>query len=188
MSMTQDYLNELHVLLALVEEEELEHFATLLLQLKEQGGRLFLFGNGGSAATASHLVADLQKILMLDCQGALKAMALTDSVPLLTAWANDLNYAECFRGQLEAWLEPGDMVLALSGSGNSENVLLAVEYAKYRGAYTVGFCGFDGGELARAVHLPFVVRSQSMQRVEDMHMIMGHLTFCLLRERLQAGR
>ena len=101
----------------------------------------------------------------------------------MTAWANDTDYADIFAQQLDSLLEPGDVVIAISGSGNSPNVIKAVEKANQIGAITIGWSGFNGGKLAQIVRKPIVVNSDNMQRIEDVHMIMGHLVLaCLMKQ------
>ena len=109
-----------------------------------------------------------------------------DSVPLLTAWGNDTEYANVFAGQAQTWLRPGDLLVAISGSGNSPNILAAVEAAHEAGAMTLGWSGFGGGKLARLAQHNVVVHSDNMQMVEDAHMVVGHLIYSALRDRLLA--
>jgi D-sedoheptulose 7-phosphate isomerase len=105
-------------------------------------------------------------------------------VPLLTAWSNDTEYAAVFAAQAKTWLRPGDLLVAVSGSGNSPNILAAVEAAHACGAVTLGWSGFDGGKLARLAQHNIVVLKHNMQMVEDAHMVIGHLIYCALRDRL----
>ena len=153
-----------------------------------EGGRRVVFcGNGGSAATASHLPADFQKNMYLHGGRPWECLSLVDSVPLLTAWSNDMEYAHVFAGQARTWLRPGDLLVAISGSGNSPNVLAAVEAAHDAGAVTLGWSGFDGGKLAKLAQYTIVVPKHNMQMVEDAHMVLGHLIYTALRDRLLAG-
>ena len=144
---------------------------------------LFRSGNGGSAANASHIAEDLQKGVK-ECTGVrTKVMSLVDSVPLISAWANDTGYENVFAEQIDSFLEPGDVVIAISASGNSSNVLRAVERANEMGGVTIGLTGYDGGKLAQIAHKPLVVPSQSMQQIEDAHLVVGHVIYnCLIQE------
>jgi len=110
-----------------------------------------------------------------------------DSVPLLTAWSNDTEYANVFAAQAKTWLRPGDLLVAISGSGNSPNILASVEAAHEAGAVTLGWSGFGGGRLAGLAQHNVVVQSDNMQMVEDMHMVIGHLIYSALRDRVLAG-
>jgi D-sedoheptulose 7-phosphate isomerase len=146
------------------------------------GRRVFVFGNGGSAATASHLAVDLAKGLVDGVRPRLRAIALTDSVPLLTAYGNDTGYDRVFAEQLANLVEPGDVAIAISGSGNSPNVLAAVQLARERGATTVGLSGFRGGRLREMVDHAVVVPSDNMQQIEDAHLVIAHALFVALRD------
>jgi D-sedoheptulose 7-phosphate isomerase len=173
----QFYLRDVSRLLAELPVETIRGVVDRLLQAYREDHRLILLGNGGSAATASHLVADFQKMIYLSGGKPFRAMACTDSMPLVTAWSNDTEYANVFAEQVRTWAEPGDVVLAISGSGNSPNVLKAVEVAREKGATTIGLSGFTGGRLAEMVDVPIVVPCDNMQRIEDVHMIVGHIFF-----------
>lgn len=146
------------------------------------GRQVFLFGNGGSAATASHLVCDLAKGLNSADRPRLKAIAFTDNVPLLSAYGNDISYDQVFAEPLRNFCQRGDVVIAISGSGNSPNVLRAIEAANEIGALTVGLSGFAGGKLKELCKLNVVVASDNMQQIEDAHLIIGHALFVQLRD------
>jgi D-sedoheptulose 7-phosphate isomerase len=173
----QFYLNDVGRLLADLPVAAIRSVVDHLLEAYRKDRRLILLGNGGSAATASHLVADFQKMIYLEGSKPFRAMACADSMPLVTAWANDTDYANVFAEQVRTWAEPGDVVLAFSGSGNSPNVLRAVEIAREKDAMTIGLSGFAGGRLAGMVDVSIVVPCDNMQRIEDVHMILGHLFF-----------
>jgi D-sedoheptulose 7-phosphate isomerase len=177
MEQIQFYLNDVSRLLAGVPVETIRRVIDRLLEAYQNDRRLILLGNGGSAATASHLVADFQKMIYLEGGRPFRAMACTDSMPLVTAWGNDTDYVNVFAEQVRTWAEPGDVVLAISGSGNSPNVLRAVEVAREQGATTIGLSGYAGGKLAGKVDLSIVVPCDNMQRIEDVHMILGHIFF-----------
>ena len=165
-----------------IDAEAVERLVEAVRRAREAGGMVYTLGNGGSAATASHLALDLAKNTRRPDRPDLRVFALTDNVGLLTAWANDANYEEVFAAQLDALARPGDLVVAVSGSGNSRNVLRAVEVAKARGAATFGVAGFAGGRLAELAHDCVVVRSENMQLVEDGHMAIVHAVMRALRD------
>src|SRR5579875_2779883 len=142
MGYVRDYLGTVGSLLAAVPEGDVDAVIDLLWDNYQAGRRVVFCGNGGSAATASHLPADFQKNMFLDGGRAWECLSLVDSVPLLTAWGNDTEYANVFAGQARTWLRPGDLLVAISGSGNSPNVLAAVEAAHAAGAVTIGWSGF----------------------------------------------
>lgn len=177
MDQIEFYLSDLGKLLSGLPVAAIRGVVDRLLQAYNENRTLILLGNGGSAATASHLVADFQKMIYLAGGKPFRAMACTDSMPLLTAWANDTDYPNVFAEQVRTWAGPGDVVLAISGSGNSPNVLKAVETAREQGATTIGLSGFSGGALARMVDVSIVVPCDNMQRIEDVHMVLGHLFF-----------
>ncbi len=156
----------------------------ILLAALREGRQVFLFGNGGSAATASHFAVDLGKGLQARDGRRLRALALTDAVPLMTAWANDTDYSRIFSEQLINFVRPGDVAIAISGSGNSPNVLKGVRTATEKGALAIGFTGDMGGKLKDLVDLCVVVPSDNMQHIEDCHMIVAHVIYTDLRERL----
>jgi D-sedoheptulose 7-phosphate isomerase len=129
----------------------------------------------------------LQKCIHLDAGRPLKTLCLSDCTPLILAWANDTEYANIFAPQVECWAEPGDLVIGISGSGNSPNVLNAIEAANARGAVTFGLCGFGGGKLANMAKESIVIQSDNMQQIEDLHMILLHVVFSMLRDRLTSA-
>jgi D-sedoheptulose 7-phosphate isomerase len=163
---------------------EIERAIDLLLEACLTGHVVYIMGNGGSAATASHMANDLSKGTLVPGAPRFKALALTDNVPLITAWANDTAYEAVFVEQLEPWVEAGDVVIGISGSGNSENVLRAVRLAKERGATTIGFTGYEGGKLARLVDVNILASGATMALAEDVHMMLDHLITTVVREML----
>ncbi len=168
-----------------VPEAQVERLADLLEEAWRDDRRVLLMGNGGSAATASHIVNDLQKCVHLECGKPLKTLCLSDCTPLLMAWANDTEYANVFAPQVECWAEPGDLVIGISGSGNSPNVIRAIEAGNAKGANTFGLAGYEGGKLAKTARECIVIRSDNMQQIEDLHMILLHVVFSTVRERLR---
>jgi D-sedoheptulose 7-phosphate isomerase len=179
---TRTYFAQLAAVMASLPRDAIDRAEDALRSAWRDGRTIFLLGNGGSAATASHLVCDLAKGLVSVGQPRLRALALTDNVPLLTAYSNDVSYECVFAEQLASLARPGDVVVAISGSGNSPNVLAAVRTANDMGAVTIGLAGFAGGKLAPMVSLPVVVPSDNMQMIEDAHLAIGHALFTALRD------
>lgn len=187
MPLIRDYLDDVKRLLDALDAGQLESLIEHLERRWRDGKRVMLVGNGGSASSASHIVNDLQKCVFLETGKALKAMCLADCQPLVLAWANDEGYENVFAPQVECWGEPGDLLIAISGSGNSPNVLKSVEKARERGVFTFGLSGFAGGKLAQIADVTIVVPSDSMQRIEDVHLIILHLAFVGLLDRLRTA-
>jgi D-sedoheptulose 7-phosphate isomerase len=157
-----------------------------LLLRYEQGRAVFLFGNGGSAALASHIACDLGKGTLVsgDSQTRFRVVALTDNIPLMTAWANDSSYERIFAEQLKNLVYPGDVAFAISGSGNSPNVLAGLQAAREVGAVTIGLSGFQGGKMKALCDYCVVVPSDNMQIIEDFHLSMAHAMFSVIRDRI----
>ncbi len=181
-----NYLGELEVVVRTISREDVAAVAAALLENWRERRQVFILGNGGSAATASHMANDLNKFTIIEGQPRFRAMALTDNVPLLTAVGNDLSYADVFVEPLRNWLQPGDLVIGISASGNSANVLKAATYAKGQGARVVGFCGEPGGQLAELADLKVIIPSPHIGHQEDGHMILDHVISLALREAIRA--
>src|SRR5947209_1989850 len=147
----------------------------ILIQAREEGRRIFVCGNGGSASTASHFVCDMLKGASFNRDKRFRIMALTDSLPTITAYSNDVSYECAFVEQLKNFAQPGDIVMAISGSGNSPNVLAAVDYANETGCKTIALTGRDGGKLGPMATLNIQVPVPHMGRIEDAHMIVCHM-------------
>lgn len=178
----QPYLAQLHAVLAAVPHRDIDATVQLLLTAYDEDRTIYLAGNGGSAATASHFANDLAKATIVPGQRRFRVIALTDNVPLLTAWANDASYADAFAEQLRPLIRAGDLFIAISGSGNSENILRAVEVARASGAVVAGFTGFDGGRLITRCDRCVLVPSTVMAQVEDAHLVIQHGVCLYLRE------
>lgn len=163
-----------------------EELVSVLEQAYQDGRQVFLMGNGGSAATASHAACDLNKSVSYGLEKRFRVLCLNDNVPTALAYANDVSYEEIFVEPLKNFLRPGDVVIGISGSGNSPNVLKAIAYANRQGAHTVGLAGFQGGKLAAMVRTPLVVRVDDMQKVEDLHLVLFHVLTQVLCARLHA--
>jgi len=147
----------------------------ILIDARAGDRRIFVCGNGGSASTASHFVCDMVKGASFNREKRFRIMALTDSLPTITAYSNDVCYDCVFVEQLKNFAEPGDVVIAISGSGNSPNVLRAVEYGKSIGCRTIALSGRDGGKLGPMAELNIQASNPHMGRIEDVHMIVMHM-------------
>jgi len=161
---------------------QLRKVADIIRIARDEGNTVFTFGNGGSGSTAVHFASDLMKTATRPDLKRIRAISLNDNMPLTTAWANDSSYEHVFKEQLENLMKPGDVVIAISGSGNSKNVLLATEYARSNGGITIGLTGFDGGSLKSLASVLVVVPSNDMLRIEDTHLAICHLLVRLLRD------
>lgn len=150
-----------------------------------QDHAVYLFGNGGSAALASHVACDLGKGTMIPDSKPLRVISLCDNIALITAWANDASYEDIFSAQLRPLLVPGDVAFAISGSGNSPNILKGLSTARDAGAYNVGLTGFAGGKMRGLCDTCVVVPSEQMQHIEDSHVCIMHSVFLAFRQRIQ---
>ena len=146
------------------------------------GHRIFIMGNGGSAATASHFALDLAKNTIMPGAPRLKAISLTDHVPLITAWSNDTAYEHIFSEQLANMIEPGDVAIGISASGNSPNVINALNLAKQYRASTIGLLGANGGKIKGMVDAYVLAPGQNIEQEEDAHMILAHVITRHMRE------
>ena len=186
----RDYLNGLKVVLDRLALGPLDDLIRAFEQARDQRRQIFVIGNGGSAATASHMMNDLCKGTLGHKGDApwprLRVIALTDNVSLMTAWANDADYNHIFSEPLRNLAQRGDVLVAISASGNSPNILAAVEAAKQIGVTVLGLTGFGGGKLARMADVSVVVPSDEYGPVEDVHMILDHIITSYLYEKLKA--
>jgi D-sedoheptulose 7-phosphate isomerase len=179
------YLDELKAVVQLISRDAVRSVVDALLEAWKEQQTVFLIGNGGSAATASHMMNDLNKYTAVAGMPRFRAMALTDNVPFMTAVGNDIEYAEIFVEPLKNLLQPGDLLIAMSASGNSPNIVRAVEYAQGEGARVIGFCGQPGGRLAQLAHLKVVIPSDRIGHQEDGHLILNHVITAALSERIK---
>lgn len=182
----ESYFHQLSALIPHLPFREIESIAAAFLKAHAEDRTVFVFGNGGSAASASHMMCDLNKGTSQATPGRrLKVMALTDNVPLLTAWANDSAYERVFSEQLKNFVRPGDAALAISASGNSPNVLLALQTARARGAKTLGITGYRGGKMKLLCDICAVVPSDRVPMIEDVHHAILHSIFTIVEARLR---
>ncbi len=170
-----NYFSELEQMVHTISLTHLQQVLQLLEQAYHDGRRLFIMGNGGSAATASHFALDLAKNTIMPGAQRLKAISLTDHVPLITAWSNDTAYEHIFAEQLSNLIEPGDVAIGISASGNSLNVINALQLAKRSRAYTIGLLGAKGGRIKDMVDAYVLAPGQNIEQEEDAHMILAHV-------------
>ena len=162
--------------------EEIGTIVDILLDARNNNKNVFIMGNGGSGATASHFVGDLSKGAIVEHKPRFKAISLSDNIPNILAWANDLCYNDIFIEQLKNLMNPGDVVIGISGSGNSKNIIRAIQYANENDGVTIGLSGYDGGALLKIAQCNIHVKDNYMQRVEDIHLILEHLLTSIIRE------
>ncbi len=187
MNRVSQYIASLQHVLEHLRGEDIASVKTALLEAWRHGRTIFIAGNGGSSSTASHMANDLNKGAIVSGQPRFRAIALTENVPLMTAWANDTGYDRIFVEQMANFLRPGDVFIGISGSGNSPNIIMAVQWAREAGATTIAFTGGNGGRLRALVDYSIVVSSTSMEQIEDVHLILSHAVCTSLRAEIAAG-
>jgi D-sedoheptulose 7-phosphate isomerase len=173
------YLQEVSHHLRSIRPEAIVRSAERLLRAYREGAQILVAGNGGSASTASHLACDLGKTVLGADPGArssrFRVVSLADNVALLTAWANDVGYDSVFAEQVKSLGQPGDVLVVISASGSSPNIVAAVHAARERGLETIGLLGFDGGEVRDLLDEQVVVDCSDYGHVESAHLVLGHL-------------
>jgi D-sedoheptulose 7-phosphate isomerase len=177
-----NYFAELEQMMRAISLPDLKKVLGMLEEGYHNGHRIFVMGNGGSAATASHFALDLSKNTIIPGAPRVKAISLTDHVPLITAWSNDTHYEHIFAEQLANMIEPGDVVIGISASGNSANVINAVKMARQSRAATIGLLGAKGGKLKDMVDAYVLAPGQNIEQEEDAHMILTHVITRHMRE------
>jgi D-sedoheptulose 7-phosphate isomerase len=180
------YISSLRDTLAALPVTDLRPVEEALFEAWLHGRTVFIAGNGGSASTASHMANDLNKGTMSSGRHRFRAIALTDNVPLITAWANDAAYERIFLEQMANLFRPGDVFVAISASGNSPNIIVAAEWARGAGAVTIGLTGSDGGRLRPLVDHGVVVPAAGIEQIEDVHLVVSHALCTALRTRIAA--
>jgi D-sedoheptulose 7-phosphate isomerase len=186
MSYIQWYLDEISYILQQLPQDQIAQIIQTLEQARMERKKMFLIGNGGSAATASHFANDLIKSTIIDGKPRMKVIALTDSVPVMLAYANDCGYESIFAEQLDALADPGDILVVFSGSGRSPNVIRALDLARQRGLTTIGFTGRDGGDMRERCDICLIAPCQPMEHIEDIHVLLCHLIYSALRDQAVA--
>jgi D-sedoheptulose 7-phosphate isomerase len=184
MDNVETYLERLRTALEALPSDQLGELGEMLYRAYRNEKQVFTLGNGGSASTASHMAADLAKNTIGPNMRRFRVTSLNDNTAILTALANDLGYENVFREQLENLIRPGDLLIAISASGNSANVLNALRYAQRQCAQTACLLGFDGGDAARIGDLAIVVPSDHYGVVEDVHLIINHILVDYFKSRL----
>jgi D-sedoheptulose 7-phosphate isomerase len=171
----KNYFLENANILNKIDIQSVENIIDLIKKAQTEGKKIFTCGNGGSASTASHMITDWNKMTTIATGEKVYGFALTDNIGLITAYANDTDYDNIFKGQLQSVMDEGDYLIAISGSGNSKNVINAVEYANSINATTIGIVGFDGGNLIKKARHSILVPSFDMQVCEDIHLMICHM-------------
>jgi D-sedoheptulose 7-phosphate isomerase len=179
------YLGGLKTVIDELDIDQVTRVMERLLEAYHRHASVYVFGNGGSASTASHFVNDFNKGVSEQLVIGFRFFCLNDNVPTIMAVANDLSYNEVFTLQLKNYLRPGDVVIAISGSGNSVNVVEAIRFANQLGVETIGLVGFDGGQLKELVRHCIHVPVHDMQKVEDLHLVVNHVMMALFKEHLE---
>lgn len=171
------YMNYLSSVFKKFDCESIEKIIVILHNARINGNTIFLIGNGGSAATCSHMSEDLSFGAFVEGEKPFKTICLTDNSPYITAIGNDIGFENVFLAQLKSLMQKGDIVLGISGSGNSENIVKAMDYANKNGAITVGLLGFDGGKMKDICNHNVIVKTEKGMYgpVEDLHMILAHM-------------
>lgn len=182
MNIINSYIADLHQILDDLPINKIEKVISILHQARLENKQIFIMGNGGSASTATHFVCDLAKNTRKEGWPHFRVIGLADNMASFSAYANDEGYENVFARQLEGFVQPDDVVIAISTSGNSPNVVRAVELACEKGAQTVGFTGFGGGLLGGMVDVNVLVRSECIERVEDVHLMLEHMICMALRQ------
>lgn len=163
----------------------LSTIADMIMETKKTGAKIYSAGNGGSAATASHIANDLLKGCRVGNQIGFKAISLSDTVPVITCLGNDYSYDEVYSIQIDTNGQQGDLLIVFSGSGNSENIVRAVESAKKIGMKTIGFLGRDGGKLKNICDIYIIAPTNSMEQIEDIHLSYEHALVSTLSNKLR---
>jgi D-sedoheptulose 7-phosphate isomerase len=178
------YLDEVKRTLDLLDRQDLEKFADALMKAYQEGKQIFVFGNGGSGSTASHFCGDFLKGVSYGLEKRFRFLCLNDNIPALLAIANDISYEDVFIEQLKNHMKKDDLVIGISGSGNSMNVVKALHYAKDNGAATVAMCGYDGGKIIDIADVHIHAPIANMEVTEDVHLVAIHCLKTMMKQRL----
>ena len=169
------YFTNLRNQIDVVDRAEIDNGVAVIDSAWKRGAQIITLGNGGSSMTALHFITDWNKSIFMASGRQFRGRTLVDNMGLLMAYGNDISFEDIFVEQLKNILQPGDLVIAISGSGNSENVIRAVDYANENGAVTLGLCGYSGGKLKQKAQNICWVNANDMQLCEDVHAIFGHI-------------
>ena len=173
------FVNEIQIIQSL-EKDVISAIMNLIKNCQERGNAVYICGNGGSAATASHYCCDFNKGVSGESSKNTNFICLSDNVPTITAIANDVSYDDIFSYQLKNRIKPGDLLIVISGSGNSKNIVKAMNVAKEKGNTIIGLCGYDGGKVKELADVCLHVNVDNMQIVEDVHMMLDHCMMYIL--------
>ncbi len=187
MEIIQDYISTLQLTMDQLPRQAIADVVDLLQQARTKGNQVFILGNGGSASTASHFACDLAKNTRQEGQPHFRVIGLTDNMAMFSALANDEGYENVFSEQLASLVRPGDIVIAISASGNSKNVIKAAEAAHRHEATVIGFTGFDGGCLRQLANLNIHVNSNIIEHVEDIHLMLEHLIVKTIKDQFRSS-
>ncbi len=179
-----EYFERVKAVLDSIRKDDLNLLMNLLVEARDRGSFVFVMGNGGSASTASHYVCDFNKGISYGKEKMFKFICLNDNLPTMMAYANDISYDEIFVGPLRNYLSKGDVVIGISGSGNSANVVKAIQYANEHEGISVGITGFDGGKVKQLSRYNVHVPIDDMQVAEDLHMVLDHCMMKILSKNL----
>lgn len=182
MERIQSYISHLQGVLERLTLADVRHSIDAIMEAYRAEKQIFVIGNGGSASTASHLACDLGKGTSVPGKPRFRVISLTDNVATMSAWSNDVSYEDVFVEQLKNLVNPGDVVIGISASGNSENVIRAIQHARDIGCKTIGWSGFGGGILAAICDVNVVVDSDRYGPVEDVHLILNHVLHAWIQE------
>jgi D-sedoheptulose 7-phosphate isomerase len=175
MTFPETYKQSLDAALARIPMSQVDQAIEWFRETRDAGGQIFVCGNGGSAQTASHFVTDMVKGASTDKPRRFRIYSLVDSIPTITAYGNDVGYDAVFSEHLKNFANPGDLVMAISGSGNSPNVIKAVEFGNGAGCRTLALTGRDGGKLGKVAQMNLQVAEPHMGRIEDAHHVICHM-------------
>ena len=187
MEQIQNYISKIQQTMAQLPQPLISEVIHVLQRARMQGSQVFIMGNGGSASTASHFVCDLAKNTRYDGLPHYRVIGLADNMEIFSAYANDEGYENVFSQQLINLVNPGDVVIAISASGNSKNVVTAVEEAQKHNVTTIGFTGFDGGRLGQLVNIHIHVDSKIIEHVEDIHLMLEHMIVLTIKDQPMIG-
>ena len=182
----QNYISTLQQTIEQLPRQLIADVVDVLQDARLRGNNVFIMGNGGSASTASHFVCDLAKNTRHEGLPHFRVIGLTDNMAIFSAYANDEGYESVFAQQLSNLIQPKDIVIAISASGNSQNVLNAIEEAQKHDVFTIGFTGFDGGRLGQMVNINIHVKSTIIEHVEDIHLMLEHIIVKTIKERVRS--
>jgi D-sedoheptulose 7-phosphate isomerase len=185
MEFIQDYISTLQLTMDQLPRQSIAEVIDLLQNARKTSSQVFILGNGGSASTASHFACDLAKNTRHDGLPHFRVIGLTDNMAMFSALANDEGYENVFSEQLASLVRPGDIVICISASGNSENVIRAAQMAHRHSATVIGFTGFDGGRLGQLANIHVHVNSNIIEHVEDIHLMLEHLIVKSIKDQVQ---